>query len=100
MSPPWRRLCILSRVRTSTAFVHERVFSCSLAIAPDFRKHPVPDTQGIIGENVTIYCAPEAAPAPFIKWAFNDADLGQLPFATLSDTGDYEVTFYGNLFEC
>ena len=48
---------------------------------------------GCVGGNATIRCAPEAAPAPEITWAFNDTNLGTLPDAQLSTTGQYEVCF-------
>ncbi|XP_014677884.1 PREDICTED: contactin-like [Priapulus caudatus] len=75
-----------------------------LALAPTFAKHPLPNSLfGAVKGNLTISCAPEAAPSPVYTWKQNGqsfADDGRrriLPDGTLivtdvrrSDEGQYE----------
>ena len=72
-----------------------------LGIFPNFFKYPVTDVLGITGGNVTIHCAPEAAPKPTLTWTFNEIDLGQPPFASIGPSGNFEVqTIFISRFYC
>jgi hypothetical protein len=64
-----------------------------LSLAPTFRKHPVDAVlYAAIGGNVTIFCQPEAAPAPVIRWIYNEATLLTSSRIRILGTGDLFIS--------
>jgi hypothetical protein len=76
---------VITRFTNSNVLSHYLLGLHFTEFAPSFAKRPL-DTSlsAAVGGNITIVCAPEAAPAPEYQWSRNGADLGLIKVIFIS----------------